>query len=292
MPGIIILSILFTLFVSYYIIPEGGLAKRLLPWGEDAGRRKDRNNISSTNDRPIQAGIPSEATCYRIQEIPKSVTEEELQRQLAPTVDEQEPSNLHLNFARSFGNYQTATFISTGIPRSLEFPIDTGFFGITPLYEAEDAKIDIIAVHGLGSHAIGGFKSKGTSHVWLRDSLPHDIPNSRILLYGYDSSIMNKDHKISISGLGKTSLNAYKTFRKDTKTTQRPIIFLGHSLGGLLIKEALCLASDGERDSQNRDFCKSSYGLVFFGVPNLGLKHESLKEITREHLNKQLILDL
>jgi hypothetical protein len=36
----------------------------------------------------------------------------------------------------------------------------------------------------------------------------------------------------------------------------------------------------------------SSYGLVFFGVPNLGLKHESLKEITREHLNKQLILDL
>lgn len=236
MPGIIILSILFTLFVSYYIIPEGGLAKRLLPWGEDAGRRKDRNNISSTNDRPIQAGIPSEATCYRIQEIPKSVTEEELQRQLAPTVDEQEPSNLHLNFARSFGNYQTATFISTGIPRSLEFPIDTGFFGITPLYEAEDAEIEyenpyrtretqanmcsIIAVHGLGSHAIGGFKSKGTSHVWLRDSLPHDIPNSRILLYGYDSSIMNKDHKISISGLGKTSLNAYKTFRKDTKVCE------------------------------------------------------------------------
>ncbi|CAG9985295.1 unnamed protein product, partial [Clonostachys byssicola] len=241
-----------------------------------AGLRECRNDRSSTNDQPIQAGEDSgvrpKATCYRIQGIPITVTEENLQRQLAPTVGGQESSNLHLTLARSFGEYQTATFMSTSIPRNLEYPVDAEFIGITPLFEPKDAKIDIIAVHGLGSHAVGGFKSKGTNHVWLRDSLPHDIPNSRILLYGYDSSVMNKDHRISISGLGKTFLSSYKTFRKDTK--------------------ALCLASDGERDSQNRDFCRSSHGLVFFGVPNLGLKHESLKEITREHLNRQLILDL
>uniref|UniRef100_A0A8H7TTK4 DUF676 domain-containing protein n=1 Tax=Bionectria ochroleuca TaxID=29856 RepID=A0A8H7TTK4_BIOOC len=254
-----------------------------------------RNNESSTNNRPLHVKEDTETVlqpkCFRL-EIPITVTEEELQRQLALSLDGQESSSLHLTLARSFGEYQTATFMSTSIPRNLEYPVDSEFIGVTPLLEPEDAVIDILAVHGLGSHAIGGFKSKGTSHVWLRDSLPHDIPNSRILLYGYDSSIMNKDHKISISGLGKTFLNSYKTFRKDTKTTQRPIIFLGHSLGGLLIKEALCFASDGESDAQNRDFCRSSYGLVFFGVPNLGLKHENLKKITREHLNKQLILNL
>lgn len=34
MSGIIILSILFALFVSYYIISEGELAKRILPWAK------------------------------------------------------------------------------------------------------------------------------------------------------------------------------------------------------------------------------------------------------------------
>ncbi|VUC35844.1 unnamed protein product [Clonostachys rosea] len=274
------------------------LTNRFLSWGGNASLRESRNDESSTNDQPIQAGkdnkVVPKAACYRIQEIPIAVTKDELRRQLAqyPTVDEQDSSDLHLTLARSFEQYQTATFVSTTVPNNLKYPIDKEFIGITPLFEPDDAEIDIIAVHGLGSHAIGGFKSKGTSHVWLRDSLPHDIPNSRILLYGYDSSIMNKDHKISISGLGKTFLNSYKTFRKDTKTTQRPIIFLGHSLGGLLIKEALCIALDGGGDAQNRDFYKSSYGLVFFGVPNLGLKHENLRVITDKHLNKQLILDI
>ncbi|CAH0048258.1 unnamed protein product [Clonostachys solani] len=273
------------------------LAKRKRPSrDEDASLSESRNNESSTNKRPLRVRedteFPSKPKCFRIEEIPTAVTEEKLQRQLAPTVDGQESSNLHLTLARSFGKYQTATFMSTGIPRNLEYPFDSEFIGVTPLFEPKDAEIDIIAVHGLGSHAIGGFKSKGTSHVWLRDSLPHDIPNSRILLYGYDSSIMNQNHKISIPGLGKTFLNSYKTFRKDTKTTQRPIIFLGHSLGGLLIKEALCIAFDGEGDAPNRDFCRSSYGLVFFGVPNLGLKHENLKKITGERPAEQLIHDL
>ena len=68
---------------------------------------------------------------------------------------------------------------------------------------------------------------------------------------------MDKNTKYSIPNLGKAFLDSYKAFREATQviptqllynnpqvltglyqTTNRPIIFIGHSLGGLLIKEA------------------------------------------------------
>lgn len=47
-----------------------------------------------------------------------------------------------------------------------------------------------IAITGLGGHAFGSFKERGGSHMWLRDSLPHDLPGARILIYGYDSHLV------------------------------------------------------------------------------------------------------
>lgn len=54
----------------------------------------------------------------------------------------------------------------------------------------------------------------------------------------------------------------------------------------------MSIALENDKDSQSSDFFKSSYALVFFGVPNLGLRQGKLKEITAEQLNAQLIHDL
>ncbi|KAL2054025.1 hypothetical protein ABVK25_005564 [Lepraria finkii] len=48
--------------------------------------------------------------------------------------------------------------------------------------------IDCIVVCGLGGNAFSSFKEKGGSCMWLRDILPTDVLNLRVLLYGYDSS--------------------------------------------------------------------------------------------------------
>lgn len=105
-----------------------------------------RNNESSTNNRPLHVKEDTETVlqpkCFRLEEIPITVTEEELQRQLALSLDGQESSSLHLTLARSFGEYQTATFMSTSIPRNLEYPVDSEFIGVTPLFEPEDAVIE------------------------------------------------------------------------------------------------------------------------------------------------------
>ncbi|KFZ23512.1 hypothetical protein V502_02005 [Pseudogymnoascus sp. VKM F-4520 (FW-2644)] len=55
---------------------------------------------------------------------------------------------------------------------------------------------------------------------------------------------------------------------------------------------ALYIALNGREDPQNDDFFKSSYALIFFGVPNLGLRYETLREIVSGQPNEQLIHDL
>ncbi|CAI6057675.1 unnamed protein product, partial [Clonostachys chloroleuca] len=224
---------------------------------------------------PSPSLAPAAPMCYRIQQIPATVTETELLSQLVdsiPGFDRLNSASLRLKIAGPFGQSRTATFISAKAPRNLGYHVDKSFYGITLLFEGENATVDIIAVHGLGSHPIGGFQSKETRAVWLRDFLPNDFPNSRILVYGYGSAITDKDSKISIEGLARSFLDSYKAFRQTTET--------------------LILANQNDKDRENRDFFKSASGLMFFGVPNLGINFGKLREITRDQLNNQLIADL
>jgi hypothetical protein len=59
----------------------------------------------------------------------------------------------------------------------------------------------IVAVHGLNGDAHATWTTKKTKRFWLgdRDLLPANLPNSRILTYGYNSKVA--------SVFGKTSSN-------------------------------------------------------------------------------------
>ncbi|SCO86051.1 uncharacterized protein FRV6_10178 [Fusarium oxysporum] len=116
---------------------------------------------------------------------------------------------------------------------------------------APPAKIDIIAVHGLGSPAKGETKhafdtwrtpSGQKGRLWLQQDLPAHIPDSRIFLYQYDATPTNE--------------------RGDD--LERPILLLGHNLGGLLIKQALINAHSNPGYIAIKD---ATAGLVFFGTP-------------------------
>lgn len=73
----------------------------------------------------------------------------------------------------------------------------------------------VIAVPGLGSHAIGSWKSPSDNDLWLRDYLPDDVPNIRILLYGHNTSLLGNESKDSIEDLGIRFLESIKAFRAD-----------------------------------------------------------------------------
>lgn len=52
------------------------------------------------------------------------------------------------------------------------------------------------------------------------------------------------------------------------------------------------MALDNSEQLKDDEFFKSSYGLIFFGVPNLGLNPGDLKTITDGQPNQRLIIDL
>ncbi|VUC29568.1 unnamed protein product [Clonostachys rosea] len=158
--------------------------------------------------------------------------------------------------------------------------LDKAFLGITTLYTppTNAHKIDVIALSGLGGHAFESFKERGGDHMWLRDSLPYDItweetgqPMARVMTYGYESGVVESENIQNIEDLATTfhsSLHALAPI-------MRPIILIAHSLGGLIVKQALvALSKSNNEDDQN--LVRAIYGLVFFGVPHDGMDISSL----------------
>ncbi|KAI0096992.1 hypothetical protein GGR51DRAFT_578487 [Nemania sp. FL0031] len=178
---------------------------------------------------------------------------------------------------------------------SVKVTPDDDFLHMTTLYDGTAGKsnaVDLIVVPGLSSHPYGSFKSPmNASENWLRDYLHEDLPDTRILVYGYDSDLRNRQGKESIEQFSDNLLGAIYSYREGDQTTKRPIIFIGHSLGGLLIKQALVRAKM-HSSPIDETFLNTCYGFLFFGVPNLGLRHESLLTLLGHSPTTRLVDDL
>ncbi|EXL93287.1 P-loop containing nucleoside triphosphate hydrolase protein [Fusarium oxysporum II5] len=136
---------------------------------------------------------------------------------------------------------------------------------------APPAKIDIIAVHGLGSPAKGETKhafdtwrtpSGQNGRLWLQQDLPAHIPDSRIFLYQYDATPTYGRGLDDFRSKADNLLEVISNERGDD--LERPILLLGHNLGGLLIKQALINAHSNPGYIAIKD---ATAGLVFFGTP-------------------------
>ncbi len=102
----------------------------------------------------------------------------------------------------------------------------------------------IVAISGLGGHAFGSFKEKDGEHMWLRDALPHHITSgssniARVMVYGYESSLVRSKSTQNLEDLATSFRASLLALASDT--THRPIIFVAHSLGGLIVKQ-VCLS--------------------------------------------------
>ena len=63
---------------------------------------------------------------------------------------------------------------------------------------------------------------------------------------------------------------------------KRPIIFVGHSLGGLVIKDALCKSNEYRASGRNpraAAIITSTYGIAFLGTPHRGGNHTAWAKI-------------
>jgi hypothetical protein len=123
-----------------------------------------------------------------------------------------------------------------------------GLFVFKDMDPQEAKTVDIIAIHGLNGHYNKTWQSKtpfGDDVNWLRDFLPQQMPNARIMSYGYNSTVLFSKSVADIGTFAGQLLEDLRSHRRAQETTSpiltRPIIFICHSLGGIVFKKASLL---------------------------------------------------
>src|SRR5207248_407447 len=97
-------------------------------------------------------------------------------------------------------------------------------------------------------------------------------PNARILSYGYDAYVLRPRASVSTNRLRDHSrdlLNALTTFRAASSASTRPLIFVVHSLGGLICKDTL-LISRNHPEQHLRTISEHTRAIAFLGTPHTG----------------------
>jgi hypothetical protein len=56
----------------------------------------------------------------------------------------------------------------------------------------------VIAVTGLAGHAFESWRNRETHQMWLKDFLPYNVKNIRIMTYGYDSRLVGHDGAVEM----------------------------------------------------------------------------------------------
>lgn len=186
-------------------------------------------------------------------------------------------------------------------------PVKVNDQGISVLYEPSSHPIlvDVPFVHGLQGHPKGTWSTKtaakdgkgkskpGRSRLsrifrkagsvqdedeepsvcWPAELLPSDHSNVRILTYGYESRVsrffQGPANKDNISQHGRALLNA--TVRSRRSCLSRPLVFVAHSLGGIIVKEALIESRKQGAHDSTYDISRHCPAIIFFGTPHRGL---------------------
>jgi pimeloyl-ACP methyl ester carboxylesterase len=136
-------------------------------------------------------------------------------------------------------------------------------------------KADIVFIHGLGgSSRMTWSKDKNPELFWPLTFLPlePDICLARILSFGYNADFANATNASNvILDFAKTLLYDLKYCVDDRSENlnmgQVPLIFVVHSMGGLIVKEAYM---QGQNDPEYETIIKAISAIVFLSTPHRG----------------------
>ena len=142
--------------------------------------------------------------------------------------------------------------------------------GFTELCQKTTSKtVDVVAVHGLQGNAIKTWEHSN-GKMWLKDFLPPDLPFARIMTFGYDSTVLLSKSVAQIEDKALELLNQLSLERISPDSNGRPIVFIGHSLGGILVKKAIILAHERSDEPEFKDILDNTKGIAFLGTPHRG----------------------
>ncbi|KAF7502644.1 hypothetical protein GJ744_005398 [Endocarpon pusillum] len=169
----------------------------------------------------------------------------------------------------------------------------------TTLADCDNPVADVIFIHGLGGHpkwSWTGYRKldpkqplpekekvqtnclglrKREKIFWPEELLSADRKDIRILTYGYDSHVVKciprPVNKMGIADHGQSLLQDIVSHRRRFNIPrERPIIFVAHSFGGLVVIQALIRSWREDSEDDMKAVCKATYATIFFGTPHRG----------------------
>ncbi|KAF2647563.1 ribonuclease-like protein p/mrp subunit [Lophiostoma macrostomum CBS 122681] len=166
------------------------------------------------------------------------------------------------------------------------------FTPLTEVFRGENPKVDIVAVHGLNGHPFKTWTTNESNKFWLGDAdlLPFNLKESRILTFGYNAavaSLLGKTSSDRILQHAQTLVAELVADRELEDAMQRPIIYICHSLGGIVVKRALAYSASRTSKLVQHLYSifVSTYGILFLGTPHNGSNKAALASIGSRMIN-------
>lgn len=113
---------------------------------------------------------------------------------------------------------------------------------------------------------------------WVRQGIRREADVARVLLYEHPVVVDGT----TFEGLADALLRDLRTIRDEDGDEdgdggrQRPIVFVAHSLGGIVVKMALAKAS---QEVAYEDILRDCYGVAFFGTPHQGSSYFAMPSL-------------
>ncbi|RDW58745.1 hypothetical protein BP6252_13221 [Coleophoma cylindrospora] len=178
---------------------------------------------------------------------------------------------------------------------------EPGLYLVHPKTDHEAWACDIFILHGLNGSPTRTWQHPETSCIWFRDFLPSYLKSqlqqsyARIWTYGYNASTTFNTQ--DVYGHATTLLSRVNTVRRGHEG--RKIIWICHSLGGIVVKSALIEAGI---HPDFKDIQRSTTGVIFLGTPHRGSGAATLGQIAAaiasaatpgfQILNRRMLRDL
>ncbi|EXA32954.1 hypothetical protein FOVG_15926 [Fusarium oxysporum f. sp. pisi HDV247] len=88
------------------------------------------------------------------------------------------------------------------------------------------------------------------------------------MTFGYDSKLAFSKSRSGVEAFAQDLLNRLRVVRSSPEARNRPLMFIAHSLGGIVVKKALIMAHNGS--AVYGPILKATTGIVFLGTPHRG----------------------
>ncbi|KAL4951565.1 hypothetical protein BDW69DRAFT_169786 [Aspergillus filifer] len=135
---------------------------------------------------------------------------------------------------------------------------------IRTIREPANAKVDIVFVHGLHGDQAPWTSEAGA--FWPEKLLPAKISDACILSFEYEAAVgYFFDEEDEITDISDDLINELMDHRTEKEKEERPIIFVAHDLGGLVLENALVRAADHPR---KKELISYVAGILLLGTPH------------------------